>query len=255
MSKDLELVMNAAREAGKIVKKGYGNIKEISDKGEGKGIVTDVDKKSEEIIKNILNSSGYSFLGEEEGRTDNNSEYCWVIDPIDGTTNFSRGIPLFAISIALIKNDELLIGVILNPITDECFYAEKGKGAFLNGKKISVSDKNILKGNEVLLEGGYSDRDKDIYATVTKIFSKESYTRRFGTTALEICYVANGSAEAFLSSGDSLWDFAAGLILVKEAGGKVTDWKGKDWSNKSSFICATNGLVHNEVIEQIKDLQ
>lgn len=254
-SKDLKLAIEAAKEAGKILKKGFGNFKTVSEKP-GKGIVTEIDKASEDKILAILRrESEYSIYAEESGRKDNKSNKCWIIDPLDGTTNFVRSIPLFCSTIALMENNELSLGVTYNPLTHDCFFAEKGKGAFLNDQRIKVSQKAFTGSNLVLLSSGYASEHKEIFGKAVLALSKDFSIRKLGTTALELCFVAQGNTQAFLCSGDELYDYAAGLLLVREAGGKVTDWKGNDWNNSNSYILASNGVIHDQIISKIKDLQ
>ncbi|MBI2622885.1 MAG: inositol monophosphatase [Candidatus Levybacteria bacterium] len=253
----LQYALNAAQKAGVILKKGYGNIRSIKNKeGGNKGIVTEIDEKSEEaIIQYLRENSNYPIFTEEAGTIKGKGNMCWIIDPLDGTTNFARGIPLFAISIALLKSDQVQLGVVYNPIINECFYAELGKGAYLNSEPIKISDKNDLQGSVIFANHGYGKHDKELFVEVIKKLSPFSSIRKFGTTALELCYVAKGSAEAFLSAGDELWDYAAGVILIQEAGGRVTDWNGKDWNNSNSYILASNGSNHEELLKALTGMQ
>lgn len=254
--RDLLLAIEAAKAAGEVIKKGYGNIQKTEDKEDGaKGIVTDVDKKSEEVILKILQKkSNYAIFTEETGNI-KGKDGLWVIDPIDGTTNFSRGIPLFCVSIALMKQNKIELGVIYNPILNELYYAEKSKGAYLNEKRIYVSKKDSLKGSVIIINHGYEQTDKERAIEVTKNLYKDCSLRRFGATAYELCFVANGSTDGFMSSGDELYDYTAGLVLVEEAGGKVTDWKGNGWNNSNSFILASNGKAHDKLINKLSNLQ
>lgn len=255
IQKDLETACNAALAAGEIIKNGFGNIATIDEKI-GKGFVTDIDKKSEASIIEILKKgSNYTILGEETGKSQGNDEASWIVDPLDGTTNFMRKTPLFAISIALVKNTEVLVGVVYNPITNDFFSAGKGLGTYKNDKKVIVSQTAQLEGSIMMPEHGYGEKNGAIYADVIKTLAPTCYIRAFGSTALELAYVAAGHADAFMSVGDELWDYAAGILLVQEAGGKVTDWKGKAWDNSNSFILASNGVVHDQIVSQIKDFQ
>lgn len=255
-SSDLQLAIKAAKAAGEVIKAEYGKVQTIEDKEDGaKGIVTNVDKESEEAILKILQSkSNYAIFSEETGNIEGSNEL-WVIDPIDGTTNFSRNVPLFCLSIGLIRKNKIELGVIYNPVLDELYFAEKGKGAFLNEKRIYISTQQTLKGSVMFINNGYALEDKEKYVEVSKRLIPYSSLRKFGSTAFELCYVAKGSADAFISSGDELYDYAAGLIIVEEAGGKVTDWKGKGWNNTNSFILASNGKIHQELLQKIQNLQ
>lgn len=253
-SSDLQLAITAAKAAGEIIKAGYGNIQKIDNKDNGT-IVTNVDKESEETIINILQKkSNYAIYSEEIGNIEGKNGL-WVIDPLDGTTNFARGIPLFCVSIALMKGNNIELGVIYNPTLDELFFAEKGKGCFLNNKKNYVSNKSGINKSIIIANQGHIKEIRERYLKIVQRLYKVCYFRRFGTTALELCYIAKGGADAFMCSGDELYDYAAGLIIVEEAGGKVTDWKGNTWDNTNSFILATNRKIHDEIVVEIKDLQ
>lgn len=252
-SGDLKLAIQAVEKAAQIVKEGFGKVTQFVEK-EGKGIVTEIDHKSEEtIIKILQQGSNCPILAEESGQIGETGDTFWVIDPLDGTTNFSRGIPIFCVSVALIKNRSVVLGVTLNPLTGDVYFAEKGKNAFLNGEKIRVSgrsDKLVIALNK-----GYSREADRKYIKVTEVLSPAATLRRLGSTALELTWAAQGLIEGFLDFGDELWDYAAGSLLISEAGGKVTDWKGQDWGIDSKYILATNGLVHDEIKGSIENLQ
>lgn len=255
-SSDLQLAITAAKAAGEIIKAGYGNIQTIEDKENGtKGIVTNVDKESEEAILKILQSkSNYAIFTEETGKIEG-KDALWVIDPIDGTTNFSRNVPLFCVSIALIRENRIELGVIYNPILNELYSAGKDKGTYLNKKRIYVSKQESLKGSIAIINHGYALEDRKRAVEVIKIIYKDCSLKRLGSTAYELCLVAKGSADSFLSSGDELYDYAAGLIIIEEAGGKVSDWKGNTWDNTNSFILASNGKIHQELLQKLQNLQ
>ncbi len=255
MSKDLLLAIKAAKKAGIVVKKGFGHVKQIDFKQNRNDFVTEVDRQSEKIIVEVLSKSGYSFLAEEGGRTDNHSCFTWVVDPLDGTRSFSTSIPLFCISIALMNGDDILLGVIFNPLSGELFFAESGKGAFLNGSKLSVSERNFESGSLVFVNSGWGELSRSHYVQAVSRLRNLCSLRYFGTTALELCYVAAGRGDAFMSSGDCLWDYAAGILIVRESSGIVTDWNGKNWNNGNSFILATNRKIHGEISEKIKGIQ
>lgn len=254
-SQELRLAVHALEEAGAVVRKGYGRIKTVTEK-RNQEIVTDVDRRSERVIRQALNKeSPHAILGEEGEKSKALGTTYWTVDPLDGTSNFSRNIPFFSISIALIKKDIISVGAILHPLTGELFYAERGRGVFKNGKAISVSKLSALQKSILFVNHGYALEDRVRYGETTKRFSSIASLKKLGSTALELCYVAQGSAEAFLSSGDELWDYAAGLLFVEEAGGKVTDWRGNQWDNTNSFILASNGLVHEEILKELLDFQ
>lgn len=252
-SEDLKLVIKAAQKAGLIIREGFGKVTDFKVK-EGKGIVTEIDHKSEEmIIKALQENSDYPILAEESGKVGEIGDTFWVIDPLDGTTNFSRGIPIFCVSIALIKNRSVVLGVTLNPLTNDIYFAEKGKGAYLNGKTLQVS----IKSNDFLLilNRGYSQEAGLAFKKLVEKLSPSVMIRRLGASALELCFVAQGSAEGLIDFGDELWDYAAGTLFVEEAGGKITDWRGNKWDIDNKYILASNEFVHDKIKSSIEDLQ
>jgi myo-inositol-1(or 4)-monophosphatase len=256
LSPDLELAIEAARRGGAIISKNFATTGDISEKADGKGWVTQTDKASEQTILDTLRvNSAYPIMSEETAPDTPLQGRSWIVDPLDGTTNFASNIPLFAVSIALLQDQEAILGVIFNPMTDECFYAEKGKGAYINGQPIYVSTKTDPAATILFLNHGYRPTDRKKYATVADRLSTTYVVRTFGPTALELSYLARGCAGGFASSGDALWDYAAGIVIIEEAGGKVTDWKGRHWDRRDSFILASNGSCHAELIEKIADLQ
>lgn len=253
-SDELKLAIEAAKKSGQIIKSGFGKVTDFKVKI-GKGIVTEIDHTAEKVIIEILQSKfDYPILAEESGKIGEIKDSFWVIDPLDGTTNFSRGIPFFCTSIALIKNRKVVLGVTLYPITGDIYYAEKGKGAYVNGKRLHVSSRSD---NDYLpvLNRGYGQDAELTFKKLVEKFNSFARMRRLGASALELCFVAKGSVDAFVDFGDELWDYAAGTLMVQEAGGKVTDWQGNDWTIENKYILATNSLIHDEVKNEIKDLQ
>ncbi len=254
MSPDLKLAIQSAKKAGKIIKAEYAKSnKKITQKGSN-DFVTKADKKSEQVIIRNLQKTGYSILSEEIGEINNQNSKKWVIDPLDGTSNFIRGIPFFAVSIALIRSEKrLLLGVIYDPLTEECYWAEENSGAYLNNKKITVSNIGELENSVILIEHGRSQEARKDYLNISNklIQEKESLVLRQGATSLMLCYLAKGSCEAFLSCGDELYDYAAGLIIAKEAGAYISDWGGREWDNSNSHILASNPKIHDKILGQI----
>lgn len=235
MNSNLQIAIEAARAAGKIIMEGYATQNSVDVK-ENKSQVTETDKNSEKDIIQILEAkSKFPILAEETRNIPSNTDSYWVVDPLDGTTNFIRRIPLCAVSIALIENNTPTVGVIFNPITGEMFYAQKGGGAFLDGERIYCSkESGILFANS-----GYDKKHKDAFAQVV-IATTDYSIRKFGTTAYELATVARGGADAFVAWGDELWDHAAGILLVRESGGIVTNWKNEEWNTSSKFVLAGN---------------
>lgn len=256
ISSDLELAIEAARKAGAVIAEHYAKTKTISVKPDGKGLVTETDKAAERAIINLFQThSSYEIISEESAPYDPKSGRSWIIDPLDGTSNFTRQIPLFATSIGLLEDREVILGVIYLPLTDECFYAEQGQGAYLNGQKLQVSETTDPESVILFLNYGSHLVDKQRYARLSERFVEHYPLRALGSTALELTYLARGCAEGFLCSGDELWDYAAGLVLVEEAGGRVSDWKGQHWDRHNPFLLVSNGRLHEKLLEKIADLQ
>ena len=256
LSPDLELAIEAARRGGAVIARNFITTGDASVKPDGKGLVTQTDKASERVIIDALQAhSPYTIISEETAPHDPPPGRSWIIDPLDGTTNFAHKLPLFAVSIALFQDQDVVLGVILNPMTGACFYAEKGKGAYLNGQPIMVSPQSDPSTTVLFLDHGYRTEDRKRYALIANRFAHRYAMRTIGTTALGLAYLARGCAGGFICSGDEFWDYAAGIVLIEEAGGKVTDWKGHHWDRRNAFILASNGFLHQELGAQIADLQ
>ncbi len=217
-------------------------------------IVTKADLLSERIIKKIIkaNFPDHQILSEESGLSGKASPYLWIVDPIDGTTNFSMHNPLWSISIALSYKGEIQLGIVLVPILGEVFVAVKGLGAYLNGQKIQVSEKRIKEAINTFCHG--SDL-KDIKRAI-RYYEKQKLhnfdCRQLGSTAVELAYVAAGRVESIGIPGARVWDVAAGVLLVSESKGKVTDLTGEKWNIKSRDILASNGRDHSKLINAWK---
>lgn len=256
----LKSAEKAAREAGKIILSNLGKVKHISFKSSETNLVTEIDKKSEQLIIDILLNDfpDFDVLAEESGGlSTKNSEYMWVIDPLDGTTNFAHGLPIFSISIGLLKGNEVIAGVVYDPTRDHLFYAEKGKGAFLNGKKLSVSKTKEIKKSLLVTGFPYNveeNPDHCIERFVTMLKNSRA-VRRLGSAALDFAYVASGIFDGFWEVKLNPWDIAAGLLLVKEAGGKITNFNGQEIDIFNPQVLATNGLIHEQVIKLIEQAE
>ncbi len=255
-SKELKVAIKAALEAGKILEK-YFETEILKDFKEDKSIVTLADKESEQVIKSILLKEfpEHSLLGEETGMTENKSDYVWYVDPVDGTRNFANAFPLFVVSIALAYKGELIVGVIYNPATRSLFYAEKGKGAYLKNKKIHVS-KDDRDRAIVTLSPSQRDVDKDLHRELSYYFRKNNVVRslrNFGCTALEMAYVARGGLEANIQLGLYPYDFAAGVLLIQEAGGKITALDGGQWKFPDNYFIASNGVFHDILVKEVQN--
>lgn len=250
----LKTAIKAAKKAGKIMQDNFGKVQKITYKENNQSILTEIDLKSEKaIIKTIEEDyPDHNILSEEAGLISKNSEYTWHIDPIDGTSNYAAGIPMYCVSIALVKNNEIILGVIFDPTRNELFYAEKGKGAFLNNKRIKVSNRNKLQ--EALVSFGLPSYSKASVPTLRKaaaIFPKIRGFRNNGSAAINLSYIACGRLDIYASWKINSWDYAAGLMIIKEAGGKVTDLKGNNLSVEKENIIATNKTLHDKFLKII----
>jgi len=243
-------------EVGAFIRDEFKNFDK--NKVEKKGLndlVSYVDKEAEEALMEELEMvfPDAGFITEESQRNDD-EEYNWVIDPLDGTTNFIHGIPVCAVSVALMKNNEVLIGVVYDIVKDVTYYAWKGGGAFKDAENIAVTSTRRLA--DSLLATGLpvnNFKGLDNYLSILGDFMKLSHgVRRFGAAALDLCYTAEGTFDAFYEINLNPWDVAAGILIVKEAGGKVIDFKGGDDYIFGKSIIASNGKTHNEVFDVIK---
>lgn len=253
MEKLLETAINAAKEAAKIQLE-YMNIElDIQTKASEFDLVTQADKLAEAKIIEVISSvfPEHSFLAEESGAATRDSEYLWVVDPIDGTVNYAHRFPQFCCSIGLYFKGEPLLGVVLDPCRDELFTAMRGHGAFLNGKKISVSRIDSL--TKALLATGFPALRDELLRRNLEYFKlflgKCQAIRRPGSAALDLCYVACGRIDGFWELGLSPWDTAAGALMVQEAGGVVTNLDNEHFDFNIKGIIATNGLLHAPIKE------
>ncbi|NQT06263.1 MAG: inositol monophosphatase [Candidatus Omnitrophica bacterium] len=256
MSEFLNVAVKAAKAAGKIHLKYFDKDLKTKSKGRSFDLVTVADTETEKRIVSEIRSffPDHNFLGEEDTYKKTGSKYTWIIDPLDGTNNFAHHVPIFCVSIALAKGDEVILGVIYDVTRNELFHTEKGKGAFLNKKRISVSSAENLR-KAILITGFYYDRGDEMVMTLdtVKRFLELQVMgiRRFGAAALDLCNIACGRASGFWEFLLNPWDFAAGKLLVEEAGGRVTGPKGEDIGLKPSFLIASNGKIHSKMLEII----
>ena len=218
-------------------------------------LVTEIDKHAEEVIVQILktNFPGHAILAEESG-LQGSAEYKWIIDPLDGTTNFVHTYPICCVSIACEKNDHVIMGGVHDPFRREIFFAEKGQGAYLNTNKIQVSKATKIK--DALLATGFPyDRQENAsnYLKYVEEFMKKTHgIRRTGSAALDLCYVACGRFDGFWETKLFPWDTAAGGLIVQEAGGRLSNFKGRPFSNYKPEILASNGHIHREMVQILK---
>ncbi len=255
--KYLKAAIQAAKAAGIVHKKYFKKGVQIKTKTSSFDLVTVADIEAEKAVVSVLKGffPGHNFVAEENKYENTGSEYTWVIDPLDGTSNFAYGLPIFCVSIALAKNKEVIAAVVYDSNRNELFSAGKNCGAFLNGKKISVSPVNGLTAS-LLITGFYYDRGNDMVENLEKIRQFLSYPiiglRRLGAAALDLCYVASGRASGYWEYKLSPWDFAAGMLIVEEAGGKVTGRHGEPVPLEKHFVVASNGKIHNAMLEVLK---
>ena len=252
-SEFLSFALDLAKKAGEIQLSFFGNISSLKKKSTSIDLLTNADIESEKFIISEIkkNYPTHSILSEESHKINNDSEYTWIIDPLDGTTNFAHNLPIFAVSIALKKNNDILCGVVFNPAADKCFYAEKDKGAFLNNKKISPT--STLRLGDCLLATGFPYLHDDRYNLSFDLF-KEFYDRtrglrRLGAAALDLCFVAMGRFDGFYEFNLHPWDIAAGALIAQEAGALVTDWNGEKMPHDGSRILCANKSIHGEMID------
>jgi myo-inositol-1(or 4)-monophosphatase len=250
----LDTAIKAAKEGGIILQKYFQSSLLERKLKDDKTIVTQADEEIEKRVIEIIKKDypDHAFLAEESGQENTGSHYAWIIDPIDGTRNFANGIPIFAIVIALVQDDEPIVSATYNPITNDLFCAEKGKGAFWNGRQIAVSSQQA---DAAMITIGPSQKPED-KAMLHRYFSHaKQYVNSFrylGSAALELCYLARGGTEGFISIGLSKWDYAAGALLVLEAGGMMTDFAGKPWTFAQNYFLASNGIIHPQLLELTK---
>jgi len=253
--------MKAARDAGAILRRHFhktGN--RVSYKPQQGGPVSDVDLASNRLILRRLADAfpDDHLLSEESDRAplEIGDGATWIIDPLDGTTNYINGIPLFAVAIARVRKGIPELAVIYDPIHDEMFTAEKGKGMRLNGKRTRVSRRGVAHGALFLAGRGYRNRDRVTHRNiVTALELSMPYFRRLGSAAIMLAMVAAGRADGVILTGDKPWDTAAGILLVREAGGKVTTYDGKPWLITSDDLVASNRVIHAKIVGTIAEVR
>lgn len=252
---NLQIARKAAQAGAGVVSEHFGRSHEMRIKPGSKTLVTETDTASEAAILNVLNDhSGYGILSEECGLIGPKDGPLWIVDPLDGTSNFARSLPLFAISVALVDGAEILAGVIIDPVNGKEYYATKNGGAWCNGIRLNRQDRGKIV-PALFLNHGPRQEDKERFAGLAKIFSSVYSLRKLGTTALELCYVAAGTFDGFICTGDSIWDYAAGVLIAREAGCLFTDWNGREWDGESNYILVSDPEIHATILERITSLQ
>ena len=255
----MNVMVKAARRAGRSLKRDLGEIEnlQVSMKGPA-NFVSLADKRAEEMLYADLSKArpGYGFLGEEGGNRDGTDKsHTWIVDPLDGTTNFLHGIPQFAVSIGLLREDTIIAGLIYNPANDELYMAEKGAGAFLNDTRLRVAARKQL--NECVIACGLPHIGRGDHELsrmeMTALQPKVAGLRRFGAASLDLAFVAAGRLDGYWERNLQPWDIAAGLILIKEAGGTVGDINGGDVLKTGNVVCG-NEFVHDALTKLLRPL-
>lgn len=253
----LETAIAAAKKAAKIHLEYFQKEKTVSFKSAHYDMVTKADIDSERAIISTIKEQfpDHNILAEENNYNRTESPYTWIIDPLDGTNNFVHGIPVFSVSIALAEKETIIMGVVYDPTRDELFHAQKGDKAMLNNKPIAVTQVETLS-ESILATGFYYNRGKEMERTLKNI--KKFFLggiigiRRMGSAALDLCNVACGRLDGFWEHHLSPWDFAAGIHIVEQAGGKVTDHRNKRLKIAPSYIVSSNGKIHDKMLEIVK---
>lgn len=245
------------KEAGKILMENYGKVKSIRVKGGNwHELLTNVDMESNNLIIRMLKGTfpEHNIISEESRHKKTESEYTWYVDPLDGTTNYSMEVPFFCVALGLVKNREIILGVVYNPATRELFIGKEGKKSTLNGRVIRVSINQELK--KTVVNYCHLNVPKEI-EKIGKLFTvfKESSRdlRRLGSGNLDLCYLACGRNDVYIHTNNPSYDLVGGSIIAKGAGARITDWDNKPWGLESKNLLVTNGKLHKEVLDIIKN--
>jgi myo-inositol-1(or 4)-monophosphatase len=260
------VAINTASKAGEWIQSKLGDFNSLNTKYSSHDLVTEVDKGAEMMIRNLIQTHfpHHSILGEEgvepgpeasaQALKDvSDAEYLWVVDPLDGTTNFVHGFPFFSVSIALAHKGEVIVGVVYNPLHNELFVAEKGKGAYVRGRRMQVSSETKLE-ESLIATGLPADRNGALPVNLrglNALCPKVRNIRVAGSAALHMAYVAAGRLSGFWEIGLNSWDMAAGALLVQESGGSVTDTEGNPYTLKVRNVLATNGSIHDQLQREL----
>lgn len=261
------VAINTASKAGEWIKSKLGQHEQLQQKYSSADLVTEVDKGAEKLIRKLISTHfpDHAFLGEEgveagplassEALSEvQHSDYLWIVDPIDGTTNFVHGFPFFCVSIALAHKGQVIVGVVYDPIRDEMFVAEKGKGAYVHGKRLHVSKEETLK-QSLIASGFPADQQVALPINLKSMMHLAPLVRNIrtsGAAALHLAYLAAGRLTGFWEMNLNSWDIAAGALLIEEAGGKVSDIDGNPYHLAVRNVVASNGLIHDAFIQELK---
>ena len=250
MTRELDVAIEAAKAAGEALHEGFGGERSVRYKGEV-DIVTEMDERAERIISEVLKEAfpDYGMLAEEGGMLKGEGDSRWIVDPLDGTTNYTHGLPIFAVSIALERAGEVACGVVYDPMRQELYAAERGEGATLNGRPIQVSDTDELIRALIVTDFPY---DRDEVSAAVELFGRFAVLtrsiRRLGSAALDLCYVASGRLDGYYERGVWAWDVAAGSLILEEAGGRITDYRGEEFDLEGRVVAASNGALHDALV-------
>lgn len=252
----VQTAIDAAMEAGKFLRESKGKSLKIENKSSSIDPVTQIDKQAEKIIIDIIKGRypDHAILAEEGGESDDISEYRWIIDPLDGTVNFTHGLPIYCVSIGLEYKGAIIAGAVYEPNVDDLYTAERGKGAFLNSKRIRVSENDRLI-ESILITGfpyDIHDNPDNTIERFTDFLMEAQAIRRLGSAAIDLCYIAAGYGDGFWEAFIKPWDIAAGMLIVEEAGGMVTDFEGNPIGAESQRILATNGRIHGKMVDVLR---
>lgn len=257
MSTIVEIVEVIARQAGAVLMEGFGNVRQIRQKGVI-DLVTEFDKRAEDVIVPSIQKEfpDHDILAEESGRFGTTSEYQWVIDPLDGTTNFAHAIPIFSVSIGLLRNNTPVFAVVYDPFRNEMFSADFGKGAFLNGRSIHVSARTEL-GQAVVSTGFPYDlrtNPRNNLPQFSQFQLRTQAVRHLGSAALDCAWTAMGRLDGYWEFGVQPWDVGAGALIVREAGGRVTSVEGEEDFLSGDTILVSNGLLHDQMRQVLNEV-
>lgn len=251
-----DVLLQAVKAGGALIEQYFDGTFKVDNKSTINDLVTEVDKHAEKAIIDVIkkNYPEHTIISEETGSDIRKSDYDWIIDPIDGTVNFAHGIPICCVSIGIRYQGTMLMGTVYNPILKELFFAEKGKGAYLNNVKISVSQKSDFK--KACLVTGFPYKWPKTYEHPIKVFERIIMeglpVRRLGSAAIDLCWVACGRFDGFWEYNLNPWDVAAGYLIVEEAGGKITNFDGDPYDVDDKETLATNGIIHADMLKVIR---
>ncbi|RLC50434.1 MAG: inositol monophosphatase [Candidatus Cloacimonadota bacterium] len=251
-------LVNIAKEAGSVIRDGFGKSVKIEFKTGDNNLVTEIDKASEKVITDFIKKKypSHSILAEEGSGEQKDSEYLWVIDPLDGTTNFTHGLPIFSVSIGLQKNGETIAGVVYDVMRNIIFSAELGSGVEADSEKLNVSNEDNLAHSILVTGFPYNKKENPdkLFERFIALTKTARGVRRLGSAAIDFCYLASGVFDGFWEVHLHPWDICAGKLIVEEAGGLVTDFHGNKTNIYTKRILSTNGKIHEQVINVMNSL-